>query len=229
MAGEADALKDRILAEIAAHVRVYGRERWDLIREKPEYAHVIGKEAGGAGKRKFFRWVENVLGGVPDPHPGAGRPHEVGDAAVAALDDAQKRALLAAQKNIPAAPSPAYLMRKGPAAENSINFLAVVHSLMGDVDMLRAASVTENDDGTTKIKNLHFFGQQIDKRLKVMDTALRVMQEIWDLQYQQRFYDAIVSIIVEELGPYPEAQARAIDRLEELNARRGMTLHAEPG
>lgn len=227
MATESE-LKDRILAEIAAHVRVYGRERWDLIREKPEFAPIIGKEAGGAGKRKFYRWVDAVLGGVPTPHDAQGRPFEHVDASIAAMDDGRKRALLAAQKNLPAAPSPAYLVRKGTQAETSLNFLTIVHEVMRDIAMIRAQSVKTLEDGTEKITNLHFFGQQIDKRMKAMDTALRVMQEVWDLQYQQKFYDEIVAIIVEVMAPYPEAQAEAIERLEALNARRGMTLYAEP-
>jgi len=226
-----DDIKDRIYAEIVAHLRVYGRERWDLIREKPEYAPYIGKEAGAVGKRKFFRWVGHVTNGIPDPHVGVqGRHKETPDAAHDALDDGRRRALAAAQKNIPAAPSPAYMMRKGAEADNQINFLAVVHDLMRDANKMRAASVTPDEaaeDGE-KIKNFHLFGQAFDKRLRLMETALKVMQEIWDLQYQQRFYDAIVAIIVEELAPYPEAQERAIRRLADLNSRRGMTLYADP-
>jgi hypothetical protein len=221
-------LKAQILADIAAHVRVYGRASWELVREKPEYAPVIGKEAGEAGRRKFYRWVDVVCEPMGDDltSPHAGR-QENG----VALGAAQKRALLAAQKNIPAAPSPAYLMRKGKDADNSINFLAMVERLLADGEKLRATSVKADEtaaDGE-KIANPFMFEKSITARLRVMDTALRVMQEIWDLDYQQRFYDAIVSIIVEELAPYPEAQRRAIERLAELNAKRGMTMHAGLG
>lgn len=233
MADASQDLKDRILAEIAAHVRVYGRAQWDKVRERPEFAHVIGKEAGPAGRRKFFRWVDTVCAPRPDDADGPGRPHEGREASGEALSDAQKRALLAAQKNIPAAPSPAYLMRKGADADNQINFLAIVHEIMGDVTKLRAMSLKDDPDapdGTGKrISNPHLFGQAIDKRLRVMETALKVMQEIWDLQYQQRFYDEITSIIVEELTIYPDIQERVIRRLADLNNRRGMTLFAEPG
>lgn len=229
---EAD-LKSRILAEIATHLSVYGRSEWDRIREHPSYSHLIGKEAGSAGKRKFYRWVEGVTGGLPAVNVGAGRPFEAGEAAVAALGDGKRRALLAAQKNIPAAPSPAYLMRKGAGAENSINFLAMVHRLLADGEKLRANAVKADEnaaDGSgEKITNPFVFNQSIAARLKVMDTALRVMQEIWDLQYQQRFYDAITSIIVDKLDAFPELQLEIIEELEKLNNRQGMTLHAEPG
>lgn len=223
-------IKDRVLVDIAAHVRIYGRTRWDLVREKPEFAHVIGKAAGDSGKTRFFRWVDVVCAPRPDDATGAGRPHEGREIAAEALSDAQRRALLAAQKNLPTAPSPAYLMRKGADAENQINFLAVVHELMADVLKLREMSVTPDEaaKGGERIKNPHLFTQSITQRLRVMETALKVMQEIWDLQYQQRFYDEITQIIVDEVAAFPEAQARIIRRLADLNSRRGMTIYAEP-
>jgi hypothetical protein len=121
-------------------------------------------------------------------------------------------------------------MRKGAQAENQINFLAIVHELMADVGKLRGMSVVADEaaaDGE-RVKNPHLFGQAIDKRLRVMETALKVMQEIWDLQYQQRFYDEITEIIVTELAAIPDVQERVIRRLADLNNRRGMTLYAEP-
>lgn len=224
-----DPLKDRILAEIAAHLRVYGRARWELIRERPEFSSIIGKPAGKVGERKFFRWVEAVARG-PLKQDGGGGVFEGTAAAAAAMDDGRRRALLAAQRNIPAAPSPSYLVRKGPDAEQGINFLAMLGQVIADINKLRSLAIRADDsqpDGE-KVINPHIFGQSIDKRLKAMDTALRTMQEIWDLQYQQRFYDEIVAIIVEEMAAYPEAQERAIRRLAELNKRRGMTMYADP-
>lgn len=222
-------LKLRILAEIAAHVSVYGRDRWDLIRERPEFAHVIGKAAGPSGKRRFFRWVEAVVGGPGADAGGQGRPIEYGEASAVALNEGRRRALLAAQKNLPAAPSPAYMTRAGPRAEANLDFLVMLGGTVADVEKMRAAAVKPDEarpDGE-KITNLHVFDRSIDKRLKLIDTALRVMQEVWDLQHQQRFYDEIVAIIVEVMAPYPEAQAEAIRRLENLNSRRGMTLYGE--
>lgn len=229
MAAADDDLKDRILAEIAAHIRVYGRERWDLIRENPAYAHLIGKVAGAVGKRKFYRWVDSVTGGVGGTEDGARRV-DGPEIAAEFMDDARKRAMLAAQKNIPAAPSPAYLARKGPDADTSINFLAAVHRLMDDGEKLRAYSVVADDSSADgeRIKIPHMFKDSINARMRVMEGALRVMQEIWDLQYQQRFYDEITNIIVEEVAAYPDVQLRIIERLEKLNNRRGMTLHADP-
>lgn len=231
MAGSEAELKPRILAEIAAHARVYGREQWDLLRERPEFAHVIGKEAGAVGKRKFYRWVEAVLGGVRavDRPQGGGVAPDGGEAAAGVIDDAKKRALLAAQKNVPAAPSPAYLARSAATGDANVDFLAMLGGIVHDVDKLRAAAVKpdENQPDGEKIINLHVFDRSIGRRLEVMDKALRVMQEIWDLRYQQKFYDAITEIIVEEMAPYPEVQERVIRRLAELNQRQGMTLYAD--
>ena len=52
------SLKALTLAAIAAHIQIHGRRNWDLVREDPRFAAVIGKSAGEAGRRKLFRWVQ---------------------------------------------------------------------------------------------------------------------------------------------------------------------------
>jgi hypothetical protein len=221
-------LKERILHAIVAHVRVYGRARWSMVREDPAFAHVIGKDAPSSEQR-FFRWVKVAT----ERYPGdvlSGETASAHAAQTEALDDGAKRARLAAQKNLPAAPSPAYMAREGARADKSIDFLAAINDIWADTLKLRANSVKPDptaDDGE-KIVNLHVFDRAIKARLDVMETAMRIMQEIWDLRYQQRFYDAITEIIVDELAPYPEVQLRVMRKLKELNDRQGMTFHADP-
>ena len=74
-----------------------------------------------------------------------------------------------------------------------------------------------------------FPDRSIGRRLEIIETAVQLMREIWDLGFQERFYDGITQIIVEELAPVPEIQGRVIQRLTELNNSRGMTVNAEVG
>ncbi len=222
-------LKVKIFAEIVAHVRVYGRARWELIRENPAYTHVIGKDAGPAAERKFFRWVDAATRRTTADKVGASQVAEQASQS-AALDDGARRARLAAEKNIPAAPSPAYMAREGAGADRSIDFLAGLHGIWADAQLLREYAMAKDAAAPNgeKIKNPMFFEKSIKARLDVMDSGLRVMQEIWDLRYQQRFYDAIVDIIVSDLAPYPEVQLKVMRKLKDLNDRQGMTIHADP-
>ncbi|MFD3263178.1 hypothetical protein [Phenylobacterium ferrooxidans] len=227
MLSDAD-LKVKIFAEIVAHVRVYGRARWELIRENPAYAGLVGKDLGPAAERKFFRWVDSATKRSTADVVGTRMAVEQ-SAQSASLDDGAKRARLAAEKNIPAAPSPAYMAREGAGADRSIDFLAGLHGIWADAQLLREYAMAKDADAPNgeKIKNPMFFEKSIKARLDVMDSGLRVMQEIWDLRYQQRFYDAIVDIIVTELAAYPDVQLKVMRRLKELNDRQGMTIHAD--
>jgi hypothetical protein len=219
-------LKAKVLAEIAAHVAIYGRRNWDLIRENPQYAHLIGREAGESGKRTFWRWV-NAACGVPPVDKT--RPHEGREAATAALAAATERARAAALKHLPAAPSPAYLMREGARAAKQIDFLAAIHLVWADAERLRddAVDADENAPGHEKIVDLKLFDRSINRRLEVIQSALRVMQTIYDFQHQQRFNSAITDILVEELAAFPEVQERVIRRLTDLNNRSGITIYSE--
>lgn len=224
---ETDAvLKAAVLAEIRAHLLVYGPNNWQILRDK--YPEI--------GERKFFRWVKAVREPTPDdskrPQRGGSKfsPERL-EAARAAQDDGVRRARLAATKNVPAAPSPAYMMGRGVAAERSIDFLAAVGEIWADAQLLRDHAVKRSEEtGEVSIKNPMMFARSIGSRIEVMETALKVMQEIWDLRHMQSFYDEIVAIIVDEIGPaHPEIQRRILERLQALNSRRGMTIFADPG
>ena len=122
-------------------------------------------------------------------------------------------------------------MRAGAGAAKNIDFLAAVYEIWADAERLRehAMGLDENSPDGKCINDPKLFDASIHRRIEVMEAALRVMQEIWDLEYQQRFYDGITEIIVGELASVPEIQERVIRRLAELNKRRGMTVHAEVG
>jgi hypothetical protein len=215
-------IKARALAAIAEHIQVYGRKHWDLVRERPEFEAVIGKAAGQNGKRTFYRWVEAVSKPMP---PDTTRPHEGRAVADQALATATERARLAAQQNLPAAPSPAYMMGAGAQATKNIDFLAEIDRMWDDILRLRSQSIDAGDGspGSEVITDPKAFDRTISRRAEVMQTAVRVMQEIWDLQEHQRLYEAITSIIVEDLASVPEIQQRVVAKIAELNKTRGMT------
>lgn len=218
-------LKLKIFAAIAEHIRTHGRKHWDLVREDPEFAHVIGKAAGGSGKRKFWRYVDAVS---EIPPPDKTKPHEARAIATDALSQATERARLAAQQNLPAAPSPAYMMRAGAQASENLDFFREIPRMWADIERLRLQAMgsdEESPDGNS-IDDPKMFDVSIRRRIELMESALRVMQEMWDVQQQQRLYDAITEIIVGELAAVPDIQQRVVAKLVELNKNRGMTIFA---
>jgi hypothetical protein len=215
-------LKLQILADIAAHVEIYGRQNWDEIRERPEYADLIGKAAGESGKRKFFRWVKSVCEPMPADKT---RPREGRQVADDAMKSATRRARRAAMKNLPAAPSPAYMLRAGAQAERNIDYLAEAILVWEDIKQLREDAIVADDTVACgwRIQKWSRFNKSITLRLRAMDTFTRLRSEIYDLSYMERFIEGVGDIIVGELEPYPDVQERVIAKLEALNKSAGMT------
>jgi hypothetical protein len=128
-------------------------------------------------------------------------------------------------KHIPAAPSPAYIARTGEAGLQTLDFVAEIHKLYSDASMLRTFSMVigkdEAGNETEKIKNPAMFDKSIARRAGLLETAIKAVQEVWDLRQMQNFYE----LIIEEIGrESPEAQRRIMVRLAELNSRAGMTI-----
>lgn len=219
------ALKLKILDAIRVHIAEHGRRNWDLLREHGEYASVIGKASGEAGRRKFFRWVDDVCQPTPADKT---RPHEARSIANHALSEATDWAAESA-KRLPAAPSPAYLMKAGADAARNIDYMAEVHLIYADAVRLRDESMIA-DPGSAdgqRIKDTKSFERSIARRLEVINTVVGVMQEIWDLEQQQRFQAAIRDVIVNELASAPEIRIRVIQKLQELDNEQGITMHAQ--
>lgn len=215
-------LKQQILIEIAAHMRIYGRTKWYLICDNPTYASLIGPETGASGKRTFMRWVNAVCEASPADRT---KPHEGREVATTAMDEATLRARRAVARNIPAAPSPAYMLRQGARAEARLDILEECHLLWEDALLLRDHALEPDEKAAAgcRIRNMKVFEASIECRSRVLLRWMETTQEVWDLRYQQRFYDAISDIIVRELQPYPDVQERVIAQLEKLNKSSGMT------
>lgn len=226
-----DDTRAKILNAIAEHLRVHGSTKWHLVYGRwPEVFN--GCEKGSAGERKFFRMIDRVKAGH-------------GDSGKALLQEAVDKAKTAVARNLPAAPPPSYIASNGAAAEASLDFLRMLREVVYDIETLRLQTLaTEKDpenEGQTRVKtnpltgrvhvaNTHVFDAMIKRRLETANTAIRIMQEIWDLQYMQDFYNGVVSIIAEEIVPaHPEIARRVMIRLQALNDMKAATPHAQPG
>ena len=129
-------------------------------------------------------------------------------------------------KHLPAAPSPNYIARTGEAGMANLDFVAEIHKLYADATLLRTYAMKMRTDPATgevteSINNPAAFDKSILRRASLIETAIKTVQEVWDLRQMQNFYQ----IVIEEIGEEsPECQRRIMERLAALNARQGFTL-----
>lgn len=129
-------------------------------------------------------------------------------------------------KQLPAAPRPEYIARTGETGLQNLDFVAEIHKLYADAQKLRAYAMKTRTDPDTgemveAINNPAAFDKSIVRRAALLETAIKAVQEVWDLRTMQNFYETIIDEIGKES---PEAQKRIMARLAELNSRQGMTL-----
>lgn len=130
-------------------------------------------------------------------------------------------------QHLPAAPTPNYIARTGEQGMQNIDFVSEIKKLYNDATMLRSYSMVmredENGEKAEAIKNPNTFERSIIRRASIIETALKAMQEVWDLRTMQNFYETIIDAIGEES---PECQRRIMTKLAELNNRHGITMGA---
>ena len=129
-------------------------------------------------------------------------------------------------KHLPAAPSPAYIARTGESGLQNLDFVAEIHALYSDARKLRAYAVKNRPDPETGevvevINNPAAFDKSIVRRADLLETAIKAVQEVWDLRTMQAFYETVIDEIGKES---PECKVRIMQRLAELNARSGFTM-----
>jgi hypothetical protein len=217
-------LKTEILAAIAEHLRLHGPRKWKLVRERPEFALVIGEQAGEAGRRKFYRWQKSVRQPMAADKT---RPHDGRGVADEALADASERARTAAERHLPAAPSPAFFMKMGAGAEVRVNLVGAIDEVWADLMLAREHAFDDSGSGARRLKSPKVLVESAKSRLAAMDTVVRLVKDIYDLDALHRLYRSIIEIIVTELAAVPDIQARVLDRLEALNNAQAMTPFAE--
>ncbi len=204
-------LRAQVIQELREAIKKYGVEAAPkLIRER--YPDVP--------RPTWYRWLKEV----------AASPMDI------AIDTAKKAA-----KQLPAAPSPSYLVDKPVEARAGIDFMGRLERLYADAEklaydgeMLRDYSVvrTTDEDGNerTRIKIPAFFsnsiklrGDSIGLRASLLETAVKTIQQFYDLRRMQQFYDTILEEIAAES---PEVAARITERLARLNSEMGITADA---
>jgi hypothetical protein len=203
------AVKAEIIEEIKTHIRVHGSKDWGRVRER--FPNIIGDAAGPSGHRRFYRWLKSIQAGKE-----------------ANFKEAVKTSREKAARHLPVAPPPSYVAANGASVAKNIDFLVEIATVWQDAMMLRNWSVRTGADGQPMVKNPRYLMDSIRTRLDTMETAMKIMHEVWDLQKMEDFYAEIIAIISEEMAPYPDAQGRVLDRLKALNDKRAMTVHAEP-
>lgn len=137
----------------------------------------------------------------------------------------------AVARQLPTAPPPGYIMRHPEMAAGRLDFMAAVTAVYNDAMLLRDYSTKDQTeaDGTVvqAIKIPKYFSDSLTQRVRVIETALKIQREVYELTRMQDFYDLIIKIIVVEIGPMnPEVQGRIIDQLRDLNAKYLMTVDA---
>ena len=217
-------LKATILEAIAAHLREHGPKKWDLVREHPDFAHVIGAAAGSAGRRKFFRWRAAVSA---VPRIDVTRPHETRAAATAHHAWAVDSIDALDMGEMPVAPTPGYLMRAGAMGLNKLADVgALMNRVLEDAERVREAALEDDDQaiGGKAARDGNLLLKAGRQQLDVANSVLRLHQEMDVLTRQEHFMDGLIYIIWDELGPtHVEIVRRILGRLDDLYKTQGMS------
>jgi len=213
-------IKAAYMDAVAKHLATVGSNNWTAVLD--QFPNI-----GAATK---WRWIRDAkTADVPKPQLINAKAKLVqkvrkirkDDRALESEADGTERIT----RHLPAAPSPNYIAKTGEQGLATIDFVAEIYSLYRDAQMLRAFGIKTvvADDGTVteKILNPAAFDKSIVRRADLLETAIKAVQEVWDLRTMQNFYETII----EEIGAEsPEVQRRIMERLAILNSKQGLTM-----
>jgi len=213
--------KAKFIEAVHAHMAVHGAKDWRLVLDQFPDVHDQTK----------WRWLRQARNETPRPTD-LNRARDRLAASVKKFpttrNGSKMREKLAPEAepivdHLPAAPSPAYIAKHGDEGLRTIDFVAEIQRLYGDAQMLRTYALKRDKDGNPveAINNPAAFDKSIVRRAHLLETAIKAVQEVWDLRTMQNFYETIIDEIGKES---PECQQRIMQRLAALNARTGMTL-----
>lgn len=218
--------KQEFLKAAHAHVAEHGQKNWKVLFEKfPDVSD-----------QSKWRWLRDVRKDAPPPSlienardklVASVKKFPTTDRAKSIPDERLDPSAADVVNHLPAAPSPSYIAKNGDEGLRTIDFVAEIQSLYRDASMLRAYAMKlkpgENGEMVEHINNPAAFDKSIVRRAGLLETAIRAVQEVWDLRTMQNFYETIIDEIGKES---PECQRRIMERLALLNQRTGMTLGA---
>lgn len=212
--------KAEFLAAVARHLATVGANNWNAVLDEFPDIQVSSK----------WRWIRAAKAAdVPKPQLINARAKLIQKVKKLPPDartiEARENGTERIAKHLPASPRPEYIARTGEAGMQTLDFVAEIHTLYSDANKLRAYALSigkdENGETVEKIKNPAAFDKSIVRRANLLETAIKAVQEVWDLRTMQAFYETII----EEIGKEsPEAQRRIMARLAELNSKSGMTM-----
>lgn len=221
MAATDNTQKEAFLADVATHLATVGSNNWNALLEKYPDIAISTK----------WRWIRQAKAAdVPRPELINAKAKLVQKVKKLPKDarriEAEENGTQPIAKHLPAAPRPEYIARTGETGMQNLDFVAEIHALYADAQKLRAYAVKAKVDPATgemveAINNPAAFDKSIVRRASLLETAIKAVQEVWDLRTMQNFYETIIDEIGKES---PECQRRIMQRLAELNGRTGMTL-----
>ncbi len=213
-------IKEQVLADIRTHLSTVGSRDWKPLLDR--WKDVVKEPT-------MWRWIREARDGEKTApqlaNAKAAITRKLKGVKVDRDEDAKANGTVEIAKHIPAAPSPAYIAENGMAGLQKLDIAIEIQRLYADAMKLRdfAVAIRRDPSGAERevIKNPVVFEKQIIRRTNLLETALRAVQEVWDLRMMQEFYEAVI----DEIGKAdPATQRRIMERLSELNSRTGMTM-----
>ena len=215
--------KEEFKKAVAAHLVQHGSKNWDVLLEQfPDIA-----------KSKAHALIHEVKGNPLVNDIPTARDRLLHSVKRFKISDAGQEAERLNPKyrdgivdNLPAAPPPSFIAKNGDKGLREIDFVGEIQSLYADAKLMRAYAMNktvnpETGEETEEIDNTQVFDRSILRRTDILETAIRAVEQVWDLRMMQNFYE----LIIEEIGlESPACQRRIMERLQLLNERHGMTL-----
>lgn len=213
--------KAAFFAAVAQHLSTVGANNWKVVLD----------QFPGIAEPTKWRWIKLAKeADVPRPELINAKAKLVQKVKKLPKDarrvEAEENGTTKIAKHLPAAPSPNYIAKTGEAGLQNLDFVAEIHALYADAQKLRAYAMKNRVNQETgeieeHINNPAAFDKSIVRRAALLETAIKAVQEVWDLRTMQNFYETVI----EEIGmESPECQRRILERLALLNSRTGMTL-----
>lgn len=195
---EANRRKLEILEAIGEHLREHGRKDWDRVREKPEFAPYVGRQAGEAGRRKFFRWVRDVVRVTPNDTT---RPHEARVANEKHMAWAEANAADAQVEHPDIAIPAAFIAKMGVDGRRRINIEALARQTLEDIGRLRQAAFVKDPTapGGERVQDVALLERAVARSTKFLDTYERVGDRLWDIESYERNFAVLVDILTHDV------------------------------
>lgn len=204
-------MQAEIARAIALNRREYGNKRYDLVRERPEFAPWIGDATGETGRKRFNRLVKVVREPLPKDRtrPFQNRPVNEGQHAWAQEESARANA----KCMLPIRLTPEQMMAGGGTA--LIGFLGlqdIIAEGPADLQRVRAATLVDDPDGVGGKRTI-----DPDLLRKTVLTSIDFVKGVADLQRDYAsifptlaFAAGAMRIALQAAGEDPAAQRSVV-------------------